>query len=548
MSWHACLFEAKSIQEYILRSGRLRHIVGASELIDGLAGALLDDCLAALKLREGQEIHCSRRAGGAIYLFSEEIAHRDAFRDLWSLVVRQYAPGLSFVLATGSGETAYGAFEQARDQLDAQRNRPGAELPAGTPITEYAPRTGRPAVTRDSKLGLQDAATARFGLSDFWRRGRLTERFAPGLDTNLWPRNLEYDPLGGDNERAFPFLPENRYLGLLHADGNGLGQVLLKLAEQVRNRPDLFLRLFRDVSDGIGRATQEAARLATEAVLLPARESNGPIPARPIVLGGDDLTILLRADLALPFAQCLLAQFEKASRDEMAQLRVKFPEASDLPEALTAGAGIAFVKSSHPFHLAHELTESLSGHAKKGAKTLARDGRIPPTIAFYRITSASHGDYAAILRDETTFGEGDDSVRTTLEVYGADRQPQSLPAFADLQELAGLLGAEHMARGPARQVLALIGRDLDDARRRYGRWREVMGERDRESRECFDELLRRLCGSVCDDLPVAAAGSPMPRLWAMSPRCSRSPTDPMPVPPLRGTSRRTSHDYAHPEH
>jgi hypothetical protein len=506
MSWQTCLFEAKSIQEYILRSGRLRHIVGASELIEGLTGALLDDCLAALGLHEGREIRCSRRAGGAIYLFSESAEHRDAFRDLWSLVVRQYAPGLSFVLATGDGADAHAAFEVARARLDAQRNRSAAELPAGTPVTEYAPRTGRPAVRRDSKRGLQDAATARFGLDTFWRSGKLTERFTPGLDPDLWPRNLEYDPDAPPDERAFPFLPDNRYLGLLHADGNGLGQVLLKLAEQARTRPAAFLGLFRAFSEAVGQATQAAAQLATEAVLLPAREADGPIPARPIVLGGDDLTILLRADLAVPFAQSFLTDFERASRAEMAALRERFPETSGLPEALTAGCGIAFVKSNHPFHLAHGLAESLARHAKSRVRRPEGNGRIPPTLSFHRVTKASHGDYETILRDEMTFGAGDDSVRTTLEVYGADPQPQDLPALTDLQDLAGLLGAEHMARGPARQVLTLIGRNLDEARRRYGRWREVMGERDHESRERFDGLLSKLCGAVLPDLPVAAAG------------------------------------------
>jgi hypothetical protein len=508
MTWYACLFEAKSIQEYILRSGRLRHIVGASELIDRLTGELLEDSLAALQLRDGHEVRCSRRAGGAIYLFSEDSAHRDAFRDLWSLVVRQYAPGLNFVLATGAGQTAYAAFEEARSQLDAQRNRSAAELPGGTPLTEYAPRTGRPAATRDGKLGLQDAATARFGKKSFWQSGGLTRKFSPEIAPDLWPRNLEYDPDGSADERAFPFLKDNRYLGLLHADGNGLGQVLLGLAAQVSASPDTFLELFRAFSDAVGRATEAAARLATDTMLVPAREGDGPIPARPIVLGGDDLTILLRADLALPFARSFLAGFEDASRDEMARLKDQFPQVSGLPEALTAGGGIAFVKSSHPFHLAHELAESLAAHAKTHAKKFQKEGRIPATIAFHRVTSASHGDYEAILRDEMTFGEGEDAIRTTLEVYGIDPQPADLPALDDLLALGDLLGDGDLARGPVRQVLTLIGQDTYEVRRRYARWWEVMGERDSKARKRFHELMQRLCQSMQEDLPVSMNGQP----------------------------------------
>jgi len=60
MTAYACLFEAKSIQDYILRSGRLRHVVGASELLDALTDAPLDAVLAALDVRSGQHPRLSR--------------------------------------------------------------------------------------------------------------------------------------------------------------------------------------------------------------------------------------------------------------------------------------------------------------------------------------------------------------------------------------------------------------------------------------------------------------------------------------------------------
>jgi len=503
MSWHACLFEAKSIQSYILRSGRLRHVVGASELVDGLSGSLLDDCLSAAGVRDGEHPVCARRAGGAVYLFFADAGERDAFHALWSLVVRQYAPGLPFTLASGDGDTPITAFTAARRRLDESRNRPAAELPGGTPVTEYAPRTGKPAVTRSARLGLQDAATARFGLDTFGRRGTLTGKLAPGLDADLWPRNLEYDPQSAREDRAFPFLPGNRYVAIVHADGNDMGRVLRALEDDVRDTPDRFLDVFRAFSESVRKATQAAARAATLAVLEPARRDDGPLPARPIVLGGDDLTILVRADLALDFARHFLCGFEAESRAAMAEVRRSAPALPHLPDALTAACGIAFVKASHPFHLAHELAESLTHHAKQRAKRAAADGRVPPALAFHRVTAASHGDYAAILRDELTVA--DDTLRTTLEVYGTDPAPQDLPALDALLALVDLLGSPDAARGPARQILTLLGQDLDDSRRRYSRWREVMSERNPEQLRRFDERLRAVCKTVTSDLPVAPA-------------------------------------------
>lgn len=511
MTCHACLFEAKSIQDYILRSGRLRHIIGASELIDSLTADLLDDVLAALGPTEEKDIRFSRRAGGAVYLFSSRQEVRDSFRELWSLVVRQYAPGLEFVIAQGEGVTDYAAYQQALEGMQAARNWQPPALPSGGPVTRYTPRTGQPAVSHDAKLGLQDVATARFGLDRFWRRGGLTAKFADKDSVLIddWPRNLEHNPNDGDGT-DFPFWPDNRYLGLIHADGNGLGQLLIQLGEQARSCPEVFVSLFRDFSAAITEATRAAAQDATQQVLLPARGNlhetkvAGPIPARPIVLGGDDLTILVRADLAISFTRVFLTAFEHRSHETIKLLRDQYPTITDLPEALTAGAGIAFVKSNHPFHLAHELAESLARYAKDRAKEqIDRNGRIPPTLAFHRVTTASHADYADIREQEMAYGPDSARIITTLGAYRIDLPPPQLPALADLEALVHLLGREEMARGPARQILTLLGQNPDDARRRYARWREVMRDRHTERFAEFNERLTALCGDLDDRLPIS---------------------------------------------
>ncbi len=520
MTTYACLFEAKSIQAYILRSGRLRHVVGASELLDSLTPIVIDDVVAALDIPSINRFRFSRKAGGAVYLFTDDEASRDAFHDIWALAVRQYAPGLELIIATGQGPNEYEAYEAAQKTLQGARNRQPPLLPAGTPVTRYAPRTGEPAVASDRKLGLQDEATVRFGLDRFWRSGGLARRFAPDLPVDAWPRNLEYDP-DNPQDAAFPFWPDNRYLGLLHADGNGLGALLLALGKHAKANPKDFVPLFWDFSAAVSEATKGAAQRATEEVLLlaqgdtweegGARPEVGLIPARPIVLGGDDLTLLIRADLALPFARAFLTAFEKESRDRLRPLKARYPQVPDLPEALTAGAGIAFVKSSHPFHLAYELAEALARHAKDRAKAGLKSGeRVPPSIAFHRVTTACHGDYRSILEGELTSGTGEAAIRTSLGAYGVDAEGP-LPALADLESLAKLLACEDMARGPARQILTLIGQDRDDAGRRYQRWRELMAERKTERDDplaSFDEHLGRLCGNLADRLPVSVAGTP----------------------------------------
>lgn len=517
MTCFSYLFEAKSIQDYILRSGRLRHIVGASELIDALGRELLDQTLLALSLND-EQVRFSRRAGGAVFAFTDSQDVRDALRKAWTLTVQQFAPGLPFVSAAGEGENDYTAYLDARQKLEVARNwQVTAALPAGSPVTRYAPRTGLPAVTHNNKFGDLDEATARFGRDEFWKSGGLAGRFVQGSQPEHWPHDLNYRD---DGATVFPFVGENRYLGLLHADGNGLGQLLKKLSNHVATHPDRFVKVFRAFSDAVEAATRAAAEYASAQVLEPARKEKqtadaddptiGVYPARPIVLGGDDLTILIRADLAIPFATDFLRAFEKESRTQMDALRKEFKEINDLPEALTAGAGIAFVKSNHPFYMTHELTEGLAKWAKDRAKehkqTLDHWERVPPTLAFYRVSTASHGHYDDVRREELTFGSENQQIVTSLGAYCIDHpdaQTSGLPALKDLRDLAQLFGSEKVARGPTRQLLTLIGQDLDEARRRYERWKEVMKKREPKTIDAIMQGLERLCGTLDESLPVS---------------------------------------------
>ncbi len=162
MTTHAYLFEAKSIQNYILDSGRMRDLIGASELVDSLTEQLLDDALLALQYQPEDPIRFSRRAGGALYAFSTQRDKLDRFAALWSLLVAQYAPGLTFDVGRSTGECAdaASAFDSARDDLRQNASRVRNTLPVTAPIVERSRRTGNAGCKRE-----RDRDTACCGAS-----------------------------------------------------------------------------------------------------------------------------------------------------------------------------------------------------------------------------------------------------------------------------------------------------------------------------------------------------------------------------------------------
>ncbi|OGT90058.1 MAG: hypothetical protein A2286_03415 [Gammaproteobacteria bacterium RIFOXYA12_FULL_61_12] len=488
MTFHCYLFEAKSIQTYLLATNRLKEIVGGSELVEGLTGDLLNSALDAI----GGGVQFSRKGGGSFFAFSEKKDSIDKLAALWPLLVRQYAPDLEFVQAHGTADSAMAAFNDAHPRLLADRNQLQARLPQASPLTERCRRTGEPAVaTRKSKKSERpeplDAATHRKLNDRFWRGVALGKRFAPDSPWSDWPLNLTPDEDDEEDERRFPFNGEDRTIALVHADGNGLGQLLMDLRDQVNQQPEGYVAIYKAFSDAVSTATQAAAQEATRQILLKAREKDGVFPARPIVLGGDDLTLLVRADLALPFTRDFLAAFAKASGVELQKLK-KDHNLGKIPDRLTACAGIAYAKASQPFYLLHELAEGLCKHAKVMAKACCPDKKaeVPSSLSFHRVTTAFVDHYPTILERELTAGK----LRQTLECYALEAD-RGLPLLDDLLRLQDLLGQQELSRGATRELLGLIGRDVEQAKRHYSRWREVMQKRQAARLNDFDSLLSR---------------------------------------------------------
>jgi hypothetical protein len=73
----AYLFEAHSIQSYILEGGKLSEMVGASEILEELVskGGPLDMVLAEMGLVEKDDFVFAQRGGGAFYLLFDDAGH-----------------------------------------------------------------------------------------------------------------------------------------------------------------------------------------------------------------------------------------------------------------------------------------------------------------------------------------------------------------------------------------------------------------------------------------------------------------------------------------
>jgi len=122
------------------------------------------------------------------------------------------------------------------------------------------------------------------------------------------------------------------------------------------------------------------------------------IPIRPVVLGGDDFTFICRADFALDYVKSYLKNFESETK-EMFESKVMPKCKSDqqkevLKNGLTACAGIAFIKSSFPFHSGYNLAENLCSMAKK------LSNREKSCLMFYKLQDSFVEDLSSMINRE----------------------------------------------------------------------------------------------------------------------------------------------------
>lgn len=388
----------QGIQSFIFQTNELKDIVGASELVeqictDRFAQSIGKVNAEALKTDPNAILMA---AGNIKYIFQE--SDKEKLENLikkFPKTVIEAAPGITVSQAVvkyrsddNSPESENQAFKNAINLLEKrlreQRNKPLRSSTLGIIGVMRSPKTGLPAVAIDDGEAI-DLGTQKKRASAHKGNKNSTKKLC---EKSFGLPHLDHDQIAYD---ITDMTDKNDWIAIIHADGNGLGQIVQKVGH--------LQKTFKEFSFLLNEATIIAANNAYRAVV--DWPDNVCIPLRPVVLGGDDMTLICRASFAIQYTQTFISEFEKETQKKLGRILKDNHIFDDGSNKLTACAGIAFIKSSYPFYYGYNLAEELCTQAKKEAKKI-NPMLAPSCIMFHKVQSSFVEEYSQIEKKELT--------------------------------------------------------------------------------------------------------------------------------------------------
>lgn len=343
----------------------------------------------------------ARDGGHFVAVFKEE-AHAKAFEKAAANCLREKVPGLRF--SCKAEKIVEGKENHEHTQRPAQ-----PFLSIELPVFARCDWAGRGLASTQVKPGNDDADLADVSLDAEARSeagGRADKGTANDLVTRMNWLALRRTNVGSKRRLANTFeeLADGRYLAVIHADGNGVGKRAKELAEKSKKLQTSWLkaeaeqaRFFHDnrvlLRKALVSAIQKTAKFppcknrSTDQHGKPRDPDREVSPFLPLMLGGDDLLVACRADLAMPFVQALCEALEREQKD-----RADF--------RLTLGIGVAIASYSMPFHQLHAVAEACASSAKRKTR---KDSAIDWAVY---TASWAEKDLAEVRRRDWVFDNG----------------------------------------------------------------------------------------------------------------------------------------------
>lgn len=360
------IVDTAGIQDYVFRTNKLRQIIGASTLVNNATNEWVK-----IALNNAPKDKLVYSGGGNAVLIFDSMEDAKKFASNLSKKTLKEAPGLRLVISHkafdydtealgGPSGIINKTFEQL-EKLKAEGDPWSYDASLG--VTEECLFTGQPVVLeRDDKNN--STLLSSEALAKQTAKTDQLEKISREVDGNKYTFYYaeDMDHITGRNSGK-------NLIGIVHIDGNDIGTKIKQLVN-IHSHPDDNCKLLDKLGD-FSKSVEAASQKTFEGLLeyiirhlhgtsiqlsngeLNLYDKNGDVilPIRPIVLGGDDTTLICDGSLALD----LTVRYLEAAQTQILSDGNKY----------NCKAGVCIVKKSFPIFPAYQLSNQLAGSAKR---------------------------------------------------------------------------------------------------------------------------------------------------------------------------------------
>ncbi len=433
------IVDVTGTQRYIFGTNKLRENIGASEIVFQATDKWVRD------LAGGNVVYCG--GGNALLLFDNP-AEAKEFARSYSKKVLQGAPNLDVVLAHSKAfemispldelEISTGETDEFNQPITRTETRPSVlkivdetfqalgrkkanrsvSAPLlGLSVSAQCVSTGGAAngLERKSKKYVSAESLAK-SIKSADANARLEQELFAHLEKYTWSNldlevPVDFDHLGRTKGDA-------SYIAVVHTDGNGMGKrveavgksatdnkrwvnSVSALSNSIREKNTFALqRTIEFLLDNLSEDHTAIVGENGESIELIQTETDARkryLPFRPLIFGGDDLTFVCDARIALDLTVFYLRELGKLTLSDN--------------KPLYARAGIAIVKSHYPFARAYQLAEDLAQSAKEKITELDDTNKEVYALDWHVAMSGLFGSIEEIRRREYTVPQGKLNMR-----------------------------------------------------------------------------------------------------------------------------------------
>lgn len=411
------VYDVRGIQKYIFAVPKLKSIVGGSLLIDEF------DSITARNLAEDLHLETVFTGGGRGLFQSNSEDELNKFTK--KLVEQAHKIGLDLRIGKGPEEDG---MPEAVDLYPFQPEIPEGAFPCAlSGLWPVKSKDGIHGIIQKRQDKAKELNLANQSETKIKRiLGDLNATFkeiseSHGNATLVFFRNVTSES-GDSKEELEEALASERALGnrkrwaVVCMDGNDMGLQIKKTLEQKSQQQAETTNWFRNFSKSLAECTEEAFQAALEYVvgqwLEKERDNldsycfqlNGQnylvLPFRPLILGGDDVTILCHSSYAMAFVEKMSLEFEKISREKAKKISGLWPATNG---KLTISGGVLFCKTSFPLAMAIEYADALLANAKSSFRTQKEEGEPTPAAVDWETVTETLVDSPAERRRREMF-------------------------------------------------------------------------------------------------------------------------------------------------